>query len=355
MSGTPQEILGKKLDDYLLHDYNPNELPSDSLLQHLDSDRTIKKILAKENVTATTLYDLTRLVLAPSRLLSFQGTQIMPVLMDLFRTHIRRHHPYEYEYGFHCVEAILFSLMMGVLSGKPGVFQAYVGKALMLSGQASAASLHNTMDQCLGPTLKEFKEIDEHSETFWGFDPLTRTLVPALGGFTVDDLYYFIDAIWKDRNHMLWAHTITGVSALWRCGITVLCLFHRRTSRNRGLLPKIYNLALRLELNSSEDEFQLLDIALDYASQAPPSSDLRKHLTADIVTDTEDAKLMLRKYPPWVILLEQRNWNTLNYCVLSASGIVMQLDDLELHLEFLRSHLRVIWSGIYDTMSIRGV
>ncbi|KAG8761921.1 hypothetical protein FRC12_009267 [Ceratobasidium sp. 428] len=91
MSRIPKETLGKNLDDYLLHDYNPKELPPNSLLQRLDSDSTLKRILAKDNVTAMTLYDLTRLVLVPNRLLSFPGTRIMPALMDLLRSYSRHH------------------------------------------------------------------------------------------------------------------------------------------------------------------------------------------------------------------------------------------------------------------------
>ncbi|KAG8743158.1 hypothetical protein FRC12_015118 [Ceratobasidium sp. 428] len=348
MSRIPKEILGKKLDDYLLHDYNPNELPPDSLLQRLDSGSTIKRILAKDNVTAATLYELTRLVLVPNRLLSFEGTRIMPALMDLLRSYSRHHQPYDYEYGFHCVEAILFTLLIGVLAAKAQVLQVYVDETMTISSQASTFSLHDAIDQCLGPALEMCQEVNELNETFWGFDSSTHSLVPTLGGFTVDDLHYFVNAIWGSRKQMFWAHTITGASALWRCGIYVLCLFHRRTMRSHELMPKLYNIALRLEFNSPEDNFHLLDFVLKVNSNIPLSLSGKSPLDniMDSVVDEEDARLLLRKYHPWVILLEERHWNTLNLCAFSASNVVLLLNDLELHLEFLKSHLRVIWSGV---------
>ncbi|KAG8707406.1 hypothetical protein FRC09_001840 [Ceratobasidium sp. 395] len=344
MSRIPKEALGKNLDDYLLHDYNPKELPPDSLLQRLDSDSTLKRILAKDNVTATTLYDLTRLVLVPNRLLSFEGTRIMPALMDLLRNYSRHHQPYDYEYGFYCVEAILFTLLIGVLAAKARVLQMYVDETMTVFGQASALSLHDAIDQCLGPAPEMCQEVNERNESFWSFDASTHTLVPTLGGFTIDDLHYFVNVICGSRKQMFWAHTITGVSALWRCGIFVLCLFHRRIMRNHELMPKFYNLALRLVFNCPEDKFHLLDFVLKINSKIPPSLDGKYSINS--IVDKEDAKLLLRKYHPWVILLEQRYWNTLNLCALSASNIVLQLNDLELHLEFLKSHLRVIWSGV---------
>ncbi|KAG8791710.1 hypothetical protein FRC12_008311 [Ceratobasidium sp. 428] len=349
MSKIPEGTLGKELEDYLLHDYTPDELPPDSLLQHLDSDRTIEKILAKDNATAATFYDLTRLALVPNRLLSLRGTQIIPTLMDLFRSYSEQHQPYEYEYGFHCVEAILFVLLIGVLDGETELLQMYMAEVMALPGPVSTAAFHDVIEQCLGPILESGEELGEPDERSWGFDPWTKTLVPAFGGFTADDLHCFVTAIWGGRKHMFWAHTITGVSALWRCGIAVLCLFLGRTSHSHELGPKLYNIALRLEFNSSEDEFNLLDSVIESTFGIPGLSPDGQY-SLNSVVDLEDAKLMLRKYHPWVLLMEQRLWETVNLCVTSASNIVVQLNDLELHLEFLKSHLRVMWSGIlrYD-------
>ncbi|KAG8725515.1 hypothetical protein FRC09_013754 [Ceratobasidium sp. 395] len=347
MSRIPEDMLGKKLDDYLLNDYHPKQLPPDSLLQRLDSDDTIQKILAKDNVTAATLHDLTRLVLVPNCLLSLRGTQIMPALMELFHSYTRDHQPYEYEYGLHCVEAILFALLIGILAGIPAgrstVLEIYVYENQVLSSR-TPSFFHNMLEKSLGVTLELCGEVDERNEIFWGFNASTRTLVPVLGGFTIDDLHYFIGAIWEGRKHMFWAHTIIGVPALWRCGIAVLSLFHRRTQRNHELTPKIYALAMRLELNCREDKYHLLDLALDITSKFPNAS-AGVH-PGDSVVDIEDAKLVLRKYYPWIVVLDRRRWRTLSHCVLTAGSIVIQLYNLELHLEFLKAHLRVIWSEV---------
>ncbi|KAG8707405.1 hypothetical protein FRC09_001839, partial [Ceratobasidium sp. 395] len=250
---------------------------------------------------------------------------------------------YDYEYGFYCVEAILFTLLIGILAGKAEVIQTYIDEFTTALGQVPAFSLHDSIGQSLGPIFEMCGEVDERNESFWGFDASTHTLVPTLGGFTVDDLHCFINTVWGSRKHMFWAHTITGVSALWHCGIFVLSLFHRRTMRNHELVPKLYNLALRLEFNTLEDEFRLLDLVLDINSETPSSPD--GSYSADSIVDKEDAQLLLRKYHPWVILLEERHWRTLNLCSLTASKMVLQLNDLDLELEFLKSHLRVIWSG----------
>ncbi|KAG9081675.1 hypothetical protein FS749_007471 [Ceratobasidium sp. UAMH 11750] len=345
MSKIPNELLGKKLEDYLLHDYNPKEVLPGSLVQLLDSDYTVNKILAKKDVAAKTLHDLTRLVLVPTRLLSLRGTRILPALMDLFGSYCQHHRPYEYEFGFYCVEAILFTLGIAVL-GKTDALKMYVHEAMALSSQAPARLLHEMMEKCLGPSLQMCEKPDKRNEILWGFDSLTQTLAPALGGFTLDDLHYIINAVWEDRKQMFWAHTITGVSPGWRYGIFILFLFHRRKLRNYTLVPKIYAVAMRLELSSPQDEYHLLDLVLEMTCTTP-SSPSGLYPENDII-DTEDAKLVLRKYHPWIILLDQKYWKTSNLCTLWAGSIVLQLNELEFYLEMLKSHLRVIWSGILE-------
>ncbi|KAG9077810.1 hypothetical protein FS749_010242, partial [Ceratobasidium sp. UAMH 11750] len=91
MPGIPNESLGKRLKDYLLQEYNTNEVLSDSAVEALNSSNTIKKILARDNVTATTLRNLIQLPLVPARLLSLEGTRIIPVLMGLYRDYCQDH------------------------------------------------------------------------------------------------------------------------------------------------------------------------------------------------------------------------------------------------------------------------
>ncbi|KAG8700613.1 hypothetical protein FRC08_004604 [Ceratobasidium sp. 394] len=335
--------LGKKFEDYLLQEYNVNEVLSESAIRLLDSDDTIDRILAKNNVSATTLHNFTRLVLVPDRLLTLQGTPIMPALMELFAAYTFDHKIYEYEFGFHCTEAILFALGIGALI-EANTLHDYVAEIKMLLGPPTRLP-HDILWRYFSLAFQKSKGSIEMS--YWGFQSSTMRLVPSLGGFTMADYYYIMNLTWYCRKEMFWSHTITGVSPGWCYGICILWLFNLFISRDDEMTARLYALAIRLELNDPRDEFGLLCEVLWMIRKTP--SHPNGGYPSSLPTDKEDAKLILRKYYPYIILPGRRSGHTLPHLMQWAGDVVIWLKELEFYLEFLNTHLRILWSAILET------
>ncbi|KAG8704877.1 hypothetical protein FRC08_001996 [Ceratobasidium sp. 394] len=320
--------------------YSTVEVPSDSLIQSLYSEDTIGKILAKEGVTATTFHNLIRLLLVPSQLLSLQGTQILATLMSLLRQYCQDHRPYENEYGFYCIGAIMFVLGIAVLAESKFLKQ-YVDQTTALPGPRHTRSDYTMLGDCVA----QFLPTAQRAETAWGLDIATRTLSPSLGGFTTSDLRFVVNLLWQNRKQMLWAHALAGTSPGWWYGIYLLWVFNEHTLRDHTLTNRIYAIALRVEVNSSWDKHDLLDKAIFTirTTQRLRSDDMR---TATRPIDDEDAKLALSKYYQYIMAYNRRDRQTLGLCIMWAGDLIFWLDNLDVYLEYLRSHLEVLWAGV---------
>ncbi|KAG8680630.1 hypothetical protein FRC08_016134 [Ceratobasidium sp. 394] len=335
MPGIPNESLGKKLKDYLLQEYNTNEVLSDSAVEALNSSNTIKKILARDNVTATTLRNLIRLPLVPARLLSLEGTRIIPALMGLYRDYCQDHAPYEYEFGFYCIEAIMFILGIGLLVSADGL-RSYVAQAKRIPSPKPTRRLHILLEEHLDPHFRKDETSENEVYYLWGFNQSTQTLASSLGGFTADDFRYLINTIWKHRKPMFWAYSITSTSPAWCYGIYVLWLVNTHILKDKALFPKIFALGFRLELSSVSHQYNVLSRVIHRAGWAGSY----KHSAVD----SEDARLMIKEYYRYLTSRLQRDWRTVPFCMLSIYEIVAELNDFEVFREHLKSHLRILWS-----------
>ncbi|KAG9075633.1 hypothetical protein FS749_012681 [Ceratobasidium sp. UAMH 11750] len=145
---------------------------------------------------------------------------------------------------------------------------------------------------------------------------------------------------------MFWSHTITGVSPGWCYGICIFWLLNDHMSRDDEITARIYTIALRLELNDPRDEFNFLHQILSLTSRTPSHPD--GGYQDGVPVDKEDAKLVLRKYYPYILLPGRRSWKTLSHLMRWTCEIAIWLKELEFYLEFLNAHLRILWSGILE-------
>ncbi|KAG8725517.1 hypothetical protein FRC09_013756 [Ceratobasidium sp. 395] len=302
----------KSLDERLRRRLTRNhmdEVLSEPLLQSLYSDDPIDKILTKKDVTATTFQNLIRLLLVPTQLSLLEGTKIIPTLMSLLRKHCQRSTPYDSEYGFYCVEAIIFALGIGVLADSKFLKQ-YVDQAGKLPAPRNAHDNYVTLGDCVAQFIPKGPD----SATEW------------------------------DRKQMLWAHTIAGTSPGWWYVLFLLWLFNQYTLPDRTLMDRIYAIALRIEVNSSWDKHDLLErLILMIGTNLQQTESTQASVRA---VDPEDASIILSGYYQYITTYDKRNAEVLGLVIMWAGDTVCGRNDLDMRLEYLKSYLDVLWEGV---------
>ncbi|KAG8750684.1 hypothetical protein FRC12_012764 [Ceratobasidium sp. 428] len=316
-----------------------DEVLSEPLLQSLYSDNPIDKILSKKDVTTTTLQNLIRLLLVPTQLLLLEGTKIIPALMDLLRKHCQRSTPYNSEYGFYCVEAIIFALGIGVLADSK-ILKQYVDQAGKLPAPRNAHDNYVTLGDCVAQFIPKGPD----SATEWVLRMPAQTFAPSLGGFTTDDLRYLVDILFQDRKQMFRAHTIAGTSPGWWYVLFLLWLFNQYTLPDRTLMDRIYAIALRIEVNSSWDKHDLLErLILMIGTNLQQTESTQASVRA---VDPEDASIILSGYYQYITTYDKRNAEVLGLVIMWAGDTVCGRNDLDMRLEYLKSYLDVLWEGV---------
>ncbi|KAG8759022.1 hypothetical protein FRC12_009865 [Ceratobasidium sp. 428] len=322
-----------------LREFRMGEALSEPLLQSLYSDDPIEKILSKKDVTTTTLQNLIRLLLVPTQLLPLEGSHIIPALMDLLRRHCKHNRPYDSEYGFYCVEAILFTLGIGILAESKFLKQ-YIDQTANLPTPRNTRGDYVTLGDCVAQFLPK----DQHTGVARVFHTPTQTLAPSLGGFTTEDLCYLVNVLFQDRKQMFRAHTIAETSPGWWYTVYLMLLFNEYTLRDHGLGDKIYDIALRVELNSTWDKHDLLDKVILMTGTNPQQFECTQ--ASATAMDPEDASLVLGGYYQYITKHDKRNTEVLGLIILWAGDITCGRNDLDMHLEYLISHLDVLWEGV---------
>ncbi|KAG8755251.1 hypothetical protein FRC12_010950 [Ceratobasidium sp. 428] len=315
------------------------EALSEPLLQSLYSDDPVEKILSKKDVTTITLQNLIRLLLVPTQLLLLEGSHIIPALMDLLRRHCKHNRLYDSEYGFYCVEAILFTLGIGILAESKFLKQ-YIDQTANLPTPRNTRGDYVTLGDCVAQFLPK----DQHTGIARVFHTSTQTLAPSLGGFTTDDLCYLVDVLFQDRKQMFRAHTIADTSPGWWYAVYLMLLFNEYTLRDHGLGDKIYDIALRVELNSTWDKHDLLDKTLLMAGMTVQASGTVR-VPAKAV-DLQDGRLTLGRYYHYIATYGKKEARVLGLIIMWAGETAHWLNNPDLCLEYLSSHIEVLWEGV---------
>ncbi|KAG8725520.1 hypothetical protein FRC09_013759 [Ceratobasidium sp. 395] len=323
----PESYLGKKLKDYLLQEYNTNETLSKAAVRHLGLAITTETILINDNVTAAVLHNLIRLPLDPMHLILLRGTRIIPRLMKLFRRYCRAHKPFEYEFGFHCIEAIMFALGIGLLAEADGL-SSYVVKAQTMakSGPKPTRSFHVLLEESLGPIFRTNETPEDEKYFLWGLDDPKQRLAPLLGGFTMDDIRYIVE-------------TFNGPPRFTVDRLTELLNIH---SRDDTLFYKLGVVAFRLELGSLSHKYDVLDRVIRQTDSTIDRPDAEETMN---VVDQEDAKLVLTEYYRYITFRQQRNWRTVPLCAARTISFVQRLNDFESLKEYITSHIGALWTA----------
>ncbi|QRV87148.1 hypothetical protein RhiJN_15166 [Ceratobasidium sp. AG-Ba] len=343
---SPDRLLGKKLKEYLLQDYNPDEMLLNIEVDNHAVESTVNSILTGNDVTFATLRDLIRLPAIPRASTFLRGTPTIPTLMGYLRQYCQYHEPYDYEFGFHCIEAILFALGFGLME-EANLLPNYnlEVQRIIDHPKATLRQLHLAIAELLTRYITQDDGPDDGPESIndnlWGFDYPTQTLVPILGGLTIEDLQYFTNILWNNRKQMFWAYSAASASPGWGCTLFFFSLVNRHVLQDTELCTKVYNLAFRVSLSSSTHKYDLLDRVLHkaYVIFQPP------HGRISGAVDKEDAVLMAREYHRYITSRNRRHHRSGIYCTLWAHNTIRGLNSFDMNCEHIKALIDSLWAN----------
>ncbi|KAF8604923.1 hypothetical protein BDV93DRAFT_84638 [Ceratobasidium sp. AG-I] len=252
---------------------------ANDLLEYLDPTGLIEQSKTSDTIPRLHLQAICQLSWTPTYLCVFKGSNILPSLMRSLRSYCKNNKIFDYEYGYHWIEALTLAVAVGVLM-ETKQLKKFIKKD---SGSEVLQAASELIVDALPEGIQGMRRV-------FGASVSHGACLPSIGGLTEAEVRFLIGQLWADRKTMFklqghrhasgWSYVLL---TLWHCA---------RFTRDKSLIAQIRHLALRCVVGYDND----VDRHFVFVVAKETYNLLQGWRSEPHTVDVEDSSLILQTY-----------------------------------------------------------